>query len=222
MVHAQRTPLSEHVHEPPGTYTRCSISVLPQTWWSPAVVGWKLVLYQQIFYSRESTRINQNYLLQYWLRSFVVSLWLWHLYKQFQMISITKRNRIYFTISSAKCRYFIKELRYRTDFCLSIIAVTAAVGKLSWCSATSVEVWNFFWGRKTFLEIITFTHSLLSCTYLQITGFEKHPLITVFEAIWWSQDLKKSFNLRFCWRILWLQDLRADPRIVRFEENLQM
>ena len=41
--------------EPPRTYIRCSISVLPQTWWSPAVVGWKLLLYQQMFCSREST-----------------------------------------------------------------------------------------------------------------------------------------------------------------------
>ena len=31
------------------------VSFLPQTWWSPAVVRWHLVLYQQIFCSREST-----------------------------------------------------------------------------------------------------------------------------------------------------------------------
>ena len=31
--------------EPPRTYIRCSISVIPQTWWSPSMVGWRLVLY---------------------------------------------------------------------------------------------------------------------------------------------------------------------------------
>ena len=45
--------------EPLRTYIRCWISFLPHTWWSPAVVGWKLVLYQQMFCSREST----NYLM---------------------------------------------------------------------------------------------------------------------------------------------------------------
>ena len=39
----------------PRTYIRHSISGLPQTWWSPAVVGCKLMLFQQMFCSREST-----------------------------------------------------------------------------------------------------------------------------------------------------------------------
>ena len=38
MEHAQRTPLSMH-REPPRTYIRHWISVLPKTWWSPTV-GW--------------------------------------------------------------------------------------------------------------------------------------------------------------------------------------
>ena len=45
--------------ELPRTYIRCWISILPHTWWSPTVVGWKLVLIQQKFCSREST----NYLI---------------------------------------------------------------------------------------------------------------------------------------------------------------
>ena len=50
--------------KPPRTYVRCSTSVVCQTWWSPTVVGWRLVLYQQMFCSRESTN--------YYLKSQVV------------------------------------------------------------------------------------------------------------------------------------------------------
>ena len=38
--------------EPPRTYIRCWISFLPQTWWSPAVVGWKLVISTNVLFQR--------------------------------------------------------------------------------------------------------------------------------------------------------------------------
>ena len=45
--------------EPLRTHIRCSISVLPRTWWSPAVGWMKACLQQPMFCSREST----NYLM---------------------------------------------------------------------------------------------------------------------------------------------------------------
>ena len=57
LVHAPKCTLDllnivtpRHLH-----IIRSEISVLPQTWRSPAVFGWKLVLFQQMFCSREPT-----------------------------------------------------------------------------------------------------------------------------------------------------------------------
>ena len=41
--------------KPHRTHVRCTISVLPQTWWSPAVGWMKACLQQPMFGSREST-----------------------------------------------------------------------------------------------------------------------------------------------------------------------